>query len=80
MSALTDLIRREVEIVIREERKRTEALLAEIVAEMTRRFDQKLERTDNVLDGLNGDVRELFDRKPDARGVIRRQYFTPRPR
>jgi hypothetical protein len=79
MSALDEKIRHEVESAIRAERRRTRELLGEVLAEMERRFDAKLSRADNALDRLNGDVHELFGRQPDANGIIRRQFFTPRP-
>jgi len=80
MSALDDRIERAVDAAIREERKRTEALLGEVVAELQRRFDQRFERADGLLDTLNGDVRELYGNKPDRHGIIRKQFFTPQPR
>jgi len=80
MSSLDERIQRAVAVAIQQERKRTEALLGEIVAEMTRRFDRKLERSDATLDRLGSDVRELFSNKPDSSGVVRKQYYTPQPR
>jgi hypothetical protein len=80
MSSLDERIQRAVAVAIQQERKRTEALLGEIVAEMTRRFDRKLERSDATLDRLGSDVRELFSNRPDSFGVVRKQYYTPQPR
>jgi hypothetical protein len=80
MSALDERIQRIVDAAIKQERVRTEALLAEVVAELQRRFNQQFERADGLLDTLNGDVRELYGNKPDRHGVIRKQFFTPRAR
>jgi hypothetical protein len=80
MSSLDERIRAEVAAAIMKERARSEAVLAAVVAEMTRRFDQKLERSDATLDRLGSDVRELFSNKPDSSGVVRKQYYTPQPR
>jgi hypothetical protein len=80
MSALDDRIRAVVDTAIKQERKRSEAVLAEVLGMMKRQFDQKLERSDATLDRLGSDVRELFSNRPDSSGVIRKQFFTPQPR
>jgi hypothetical protein len=80
MSSLDERIRAVVDAAIVKERARSEAVLAEVVAELQRRFNQRFERADGLLDTLNGDVRELYGNKPDRHGVIRKQFFTPQPR
>jgi hypothetical protein len=82
MSALDDKIRAVVDEAVAEailkERRRTEKLMAEVLGLMKRQFDQKLERANDAADEASAGVRELFARKPDQHGIVRRQYFTPR--
>jgi hypothetical protein len=54
---------------------------AEIVIEIERRAAKKLGRADaGALEKVEADIRELFAREPDRNGVVRREYFSPRPR
>jgi hypothetical protein len=74
MSALDERIKAYVDAAIRRERAFMREVLGEVLAEL-----QKRGGTDSdMLAKLSDDVHELFQNRPDSRGVIRRQYFTPR--
>jgi hypothetical protein len=75
MSALDDRIQRVVDAAIRKERAFMREVIGEVLAEL-----QAHTGTDgDMLAKLNDDVHELFQNRPDSRGIVRRQYFTPRP-
>ena len=81
MSALDERIRRQIEVAIRAERERNRGLWAEIVIEIERRAAKKFGRADAAaLEKVEADIRELFAREPDRNGIVRREYFSPRPR
>jgi hypothetical protein len=75
MSALDDRIQRLVDAAIQQERKRTRAVIAEVIAELQARSGID----GDMLGKINDDIHELFNNRPDSRGIIRRQCFTPRP-
>jgi hypothetical protein len=75
MSALDEKIQRVVDAAIRKERAFMREVIGEVIAELQARGG-----TDgDMLAKLNDDVHELFQNRPDSRGIIRRQFFTPRP-
>jgi hypothetical protein len=78
MSALDDRIRAVVDEAIRAERRRTEKLMGEVLGKMLRDINARLDRANDAADEASAGVRELFARGPDQRGIVRRQYFTPR--
>ena len=81
LSALDERIQRQIEVAIRAERARNREMWAEIVIEIERRAAKKLGRADaGALEKVEADIRELFAREPDRNGVVRREYFSPRPR
>jgi hypothetical protein len=75
MSALDDRIQRVVDAAIRKERAFMREVIGEVVAELQARGGID----GDALDKINSDIHELFNNRPDSRGIIRRQYFTPRP-
>ena len=75
MSALDDRIQRVVDAAIRKERAFMREVIGEVVAELQARGGI----VGDALDKINSDIHELFNNRPDSRGIIRRQYFTPRP-
>jgi hypothetical protein len=74
MSALDEKIQAHVDAAIRKERAFTRQVLGEVISELQARGGMD----GDMLAKLNDDVHELFQNRPDSRGVIRRQYFTPR--
>jgi hypothetical protein len=74
MSALDDRIQAIVDAAILKERGFMRQVIAEVIADLQVRGGAD----DDLLAKLNDDVHELFQNRPDSRGIVRRQYFTPR--
>jgi len=79
MSALDDRIERIVAEAIRKERRRTRQVLAEVIVELQAHGGMNGDALERI-DAIDADIRELFSRGPDRNGVVRRQFYTPRPR
>jgi hypothetical protein len=74
---LNNRIEQAVAAAITAERRRTRELLIGLISELQKTLDGKFERALAVIDRLGQDIRVLNERRPDARGVVRRQCFTP---
>jgi hypothetical protein len=80
MSALDDRIERIVAEALRKERAFTRQVVGQVLGELMIDINARLGKTNAAVDEAGDNIRELFNNKPDADGVIRKQWFTPRPR
>jgi len=54
-------------------------VLAEVIVELQAHGGMNGDALERI-DAIDADIRELFSRGPDRNGVVRRQFYTPRPR
>jgi hypothetical protein len=72
-------VTRAVEAAIKAERERNRALMAEVLGQLQRAIDDKLTRAVTQVEQVQTEIRKLNADRPDANGIVRREYFTPTP-
>jgi hypothetical protein len=66
-----------VERAVLAERARGEQILTGLVAELLKMVDARLARVMERAEQIGADLRELNASRADARGILRRQTYTP---
>lgn len=85
-AAIDQRIAAAIEAALKIERKNNRAVMAEVLAQLQHAIDERLTRATTQVDAaatqvekVSSEIRRMNADRPDADGILRRQFFTPEP-